>query len=154
MPVLDEEQVLDEVMAEVNSAWTATGALSEDLFIGFEGVHQRPPSGVTTGTKTRPESWCWNTILPVDGRQIAFGAKPNRRFGGVATFRCQIFGPATDGLLFVQRLGKIVQEALEDMRTTGGVIADEVRPNKVGLDKTRTWYRYDVMATLRYERVR
>ena len=152
MPVVDQDQMEDEVFLAVKTAWDA-GVESVGLTIGYEGVSKRPPSGPEAGSTTRPKSWCWVSILPVEGRQATFGRAPNRRFESTAIFTAQIFAPESDGRRLALRLGKIVAEALEDMRTAGGVIADEVTPNPIGREK-RTWYRYDVLATLRYERKR
>ncbi len=152
MPVVDEEQMEDEVFLAVRTAWDA-GAESAGLLIGYEGVHNRPSSGLEAGSTTRPKSWCWVSILPVEGKQATFGRAPNRRFASTALFTAQIFAPESDGRRLALRLGTIVREALEDMKTAGGVIADEVTPNPIGREK-RTWYRYDVLATLRYWRIR
>lgn len=143
---LTVEEARDTALAVVHTAWTASGAASEDVPLLFDNVKGDPPDLGTVAGRVDPYARASVRILVSDqstqGRQ--------RRYLSEGSLSVQIFTAPGDGWGLADQLSRVVVNALRGHAgTPDGLWFFEVGAFEVG--QTGAWRQVNAEARFRFQ---
>ena len=147
---LDFESATDLVLAPLAEALRGP---AEEL-LGYEPQVEWPDDGETS-EQQRPKDRAWLRVgvRNIDAEQRSFGETGARRFGRTGLVSVQLFCPkGPRGFTILQRLGKVVTNALEGRRLEGVTVRQTVF--REGGSGEKTWQQGNVTATFDYDVVK
>lgn len=141
----------DEIMSAINTAWVAAPASSTlDLF--FQDVDGEPDAAVVAETSA-PTSWARATVTHgVRGQSSLSNHENKQRYTAVGLVIVQVFTPRGNGLSISDELCKIIEDALDGVKTPSGVWFRNVRSTEVG--PSGSWFQVNVIAEFEYDEIK
>ena len=148
---LDFETASDRVLALVAEA--AQGPMEE--LLGYVPDVEWPDTMDPEPSGRRPSDRVWMRVglRHVDAQQRSFGEPGGRRFGRTALLSVQLLHPkGPRGFTILQRLGKVVVDALEGRNLDGVTVGQAIFREGTAVESS--WQQANVTATLNYDVVK
>lgn len=152
MPMADQEQARDEILALFKTAWDA-GVDSAGVDVFYQSDGRQPPDAQEAGQAGTPTSWARVSLFHVDGAtsSLTGGLGGTQQETSEGFLQCEIYVPPAQGLRLADRLAKIVKNTFRGQRTAGGATFRNVRHREIGRDGA--WFRMDVLVEFEYDEI-
>jgi hypothetical protein len=141
-------QARDAIMLLLRTAWTATGAVTEEIPLHWDNVVTEKPGEDEFG-KALP--WARVTVRHNTGAQDTLAAIGLRRFLSGGTVTVQIFTPFGDGHALSDQIVEVVRAAIRATPVVHTVWFHNTSVAEIGQDGP--WFNVNVEAVFRYQEV-
>lgn len=151
MPMADQEQARDEILALFKTAWDA-GAESSGIAVIYPDDGTQPPDAQETGKAGSPTPWARVSLIHAAGGTASLtGGLGIHKETSEGFLQCEIYVAPAQGLRQADRLAKIVKNAFRGQTTAGGATFRNVRHQEIGRDGA--WVRMDVLVEFEYDEI-
>ena len=142
---LTTAQARDAVMGLIETAWTASGAATENAPLHFANVKSDRPG--EDGSSSQAEAWGRVSVQMVESPQSTQG---RRRWLTTGILTVQIFTPFGDGHLLGDAFAAVLLNALRGATNSpDGVWYFDATVNEIGQDGP--WFQSNVTASFRFQ---
>lgn len=138
-------QARDDALAVVKAAHDANPPYDTMVLVWTDTASDGPPKG--------GGDWARVMFRHVESAQISLSGESSKRiFERVGTLTLQGFFAGADGQSVSDVWAQIMLDALEGLRSPGGIIFRNVRPIEIGSDGD--WYNTNVLADFEYSQIK
>lgn len=147
--VLEDDQL---IILETGEPLLVEVSQTRPLPVVWDNVKGTPDTVAIDGTSA-PPAWARVTLQHVIRQQASLnGAESTKRYEARGLLIVSIFVGAGKGLLISDRLCKIVEDAFDGRKTSGGVWFQNARSNEIG--QSGNWHQTNFVVDFIYDEVK